>query len=582
MLQVNDLTVFRGPKMVLDQVTFTLGDGQKAGLVGVNGSGKTTLLKTVMGLLQPEEGEVRKPQRVGYLPQDVTLDIGFPLDGTVGEYVLSALEDYQFLSRAMRHALSEMAEASDDTLSAIMARYGRLEAEFSRRGYYVAQSRAERLLAHLGLQGMDLDREMRTLSGGQKTRLALARLLLSEPDLLLLDEPTNFLDVDATAWFRGFIKQYAGAVLIVSHDLELLDQSIDQVLHLDEFTHKIKGYRGNYTAYKQQRTQQEETARRVFARKQKEIARLQETAARLKTVGRTKSSHRRGQAMLRRVARLEDSLPTLSKDSREVRVDFEVRRRSGRIVVETCDLAKVYGGRPVFSGVDMMVERGETAIVIGLNGTGKTTLLKIIAGLLEPDAGEVELGYNVDLGYYAQEYELLNYNHSVLEEMRVASMDIPYPGEILRQAQDDKGLRQAQDDKGLRQAQDDAAALRDVSRPTAEDPKLRAMLGRFLFSGDKVFQQVGSLSGGERTRLSLAKLVVRGHNLLLLDEPTTYLDPASQETLVTALQDYAGTMIIVSHNVDFVTSLKPDTALIMPEGLSVPYAEDLLALVELT
>ncbi len=563
MLQVNDLTVFRGPKMVLDQVTFTLGDGQKAGLVGVNGSGKTTLLKTVMGLLQPEEGEVRKPQRVGYLPQDVTLDIGFPLDGTVGEYVLSALDDYQRLSRAMRHALSQMANASDRALPMIMARYGQIEAEFSRRGYYVAQSRAERLLAHLGLQDVDLDREMRTLSGGQKTRLALARLLLSEPDLLLLDEPTNFLDVDATAWFMDFIKQYVGTVLIISHDIELLDQSIDQVLHLDEFTHKIRGYRGNYTAYKQQRTQQEETARRVFARQQKEIARLQETAARLRTVGRTKSSHRRGQAMLRRVARLEKSLPELSQDSRDVRVDFELRRRSGRIVVETHDLAKAYEDRQVFSGVDMMVERADTAIVIGLNGTGKTTLLKIIAGLLKPDAGTVELGYNVDLGYYAQEYELLDYDHSILEEMRRSCFVIP---------------NGCEESRSCGPNQYDSI---DVSRPTAEDPKLRAMLGRFLFSGDKVFQRVGSLSGGERTRLSLAKLVIRGHNLLLLDEPTTYLDPASQEILVSALQDYAGTMIIVSHNVDFVTSLRPDTALIMPEGLSVPYADDLLALVEL-
>ncbi len=537
MLHVNDLTVYRGHRLVLDKADFVLGQGQKAGLVGVNGAGKTTLLKTITGLLKPDEGQINAPQRVGYLPQEVTSDIAFPSGGTVGDYVLSGLNGYQSMNRAMRRLLNQMENVTGSKLNHLITRYGELEAAFDQRGYYTAQHKAERLIAHLGLGNLALDREMCTLSGGQKTRLALARVLLAKPDLLLLDEPTNFLDVQVTGWFMDFLRHYAGTVLIVSHDLELLDHSIDKVLHLNEFTHKVEGYQGNYSAYVTQRTQQAETAQRTFTRKQREITRLRETAAQLKTVGRTKSSHRRGQAMLRRVARLEESLPKLIQDSREVRVNFPVRQRSGRIVLETHDLCKSYT-RPVLANLDLLVERAETVIIVGLNGTGKTTLLKIIAELLEPDQGQVEWGYNVDLGYYAQEYELLDYERTMLEEIQTVS--------------------------------------------TEKEPRLRAMLGRFLFTGERVFQKVGSLSGGEKTRLALAKLVIRGHNVLLLDEPTTYLDPASQEILVSALQDYEGTLILVSHNVDFVSQLHPDTALIMPDGMSVPYQDDLLDLIELT
>ncbi len=538
MLKVDGLTVYRGHRLILDEVSFTLGRGQKAALVGVNGVGKSTLQKTIVGLVEPDKGRVSTPRHIGYLPQEILMELAVPTQGTVGEYVLSSLNGYHTLKRATDTTLDQMVSAGAGDLDALVRKFGGLEDRFSNAGYYVVEHEAQRLIAHLGLAGVELDRPLRTLSGGQKTRLALARLLLSKPDLLLLDEPTNFLDVEATAWFMGFLAGYEGTVVIVSHDVGILDASIDKVLHLNQFTKGIDEYTGTFSEYKAQRAQREQVAQQTFKRKQKEIKRLQERADWLMGGGRSKGMHRRGHAMSRRVERLEGTLPDLPRRSREIALRFPLRKQSGREVLKLEGLRKGYNGTPVFSDLQLTVERGESVIIAGLNGAGKTTLLRIVAGLLQPDAGIARLGHNVDLGYYAQEYDLLDFEQSVLEELRRVG----------------SGLG---------------------------EKRLRSILGGFLFPGDRVLQKTAFLSGGEKTRLSLAKLVVGGHNLLLLDEPTTYLDAASQAVLLAALREYEGTLMVVSHNAGFVSDLQPDTALIMPDGLAVPYDDDLLDLVEL-
>jgi ATPase subunit of ABC transporter with duplicated ATPase domains len=522
----------------LDEVSFTLGTGQKAALVGVNGVGKSTLQKTIVGLVEADKGRVTTPKHVGYLPQEIMMDVSLPVDGTVGEYVLSSLNGYHDLKRAIDTTLERMTLANGEELDALVHKFGGLEDRFSGAGYYAVEHKALRLIAHLGLSEVELDRSMHTLSGGEKTRLALARLLLSKPDLLLLDEPTNFLDVEATAWFMGFLASYENSVLIVSHDVGVLDASIDKVLYLNEFTKKIDEYTGTYSEYKVLRAQHEQMAQQTFKRKQKEIKRLQERADWLMGGGRSKGMHRRGHAMSRRVARLEKSLPNIPRHSREIVFRFPLSKRSGREVLQVAGLKKRYDGSPVFSDLDLTVERGERVIIVGLNGAGKTTLLRIVAGLLQPDEGNIRLGHNVDMGYYAQECDLLDMDRSVLEELRQVGVGLG-------------------------------------------EKRLRSILGGFLFPGDRVDQKTAYLSGGEKTRLSLAKLVVGGHNLLLLDEPTTYLDAASEALLLAALREYNGTLVIVSHNAGFVSELRPDTALIMPDGLAVPYDDDLLDLVAL-
>jgi ATPase subunit of ABC transporter with duplicated ATPase domains len=538
MLKADGLTVYRGHRLILDDVSFTLGKGRKAALVGVNGVGKSTLQKTIVGLLEPDKGQVSTPERVGYMPQEIMMDVSLPVEGTVAEYVLSSLNGYHNLKRSIDRTLDQMALARGGELDELVQKFGGLEDRFNSAGYYVVEHEAQRLMAHIGLAGIELDRSMHTLSGGQKTHLALARLLLSKPDLLLLDEPTNFLDVEATAWFMGFLAGYEGSVLIVSHDVGVLDASIDKVLHLNEFTKRIDEYTGTFSDYKAQHAQRKQVAQQTFKRKQKEIRRLQERSDWLMGGGRSKGMHRRGRAMSRRVERLEESLPDLPRRSREIMLRFPLSKTSGREVLQVAGLRKGYNGTPVFSDLELTVERGERVIIVGLNGTGKTTLLRIVAGLLQPDEGSATLGHNVDMGYYAQEYDLLDFERSVLQELRSAGAGLG-------------------------------------------EKRLRSILGGFLFPGDCVEQKTAHLSGGEKTRLSLAKLVVGGHNLLLLDEPTTYLDDASQAVLLVALREYEGTLIVVSHNAGFVSDLQPDTALIMPDGLAVPYDNDLLDLVEL-
>jgi len=527
MLQVNNVSLSYGPRLVLDDVSFTVAPGEKAGLIGVNGAGKSSLLKIVARVQEADSSTVMLPRSYGYLSQDVAHDYETAAgqDTSVRNFIFSstglntAINSYETLT----HKIAEAANDAD--LPILLKDFEQAQDTLDRLGYYDADARAEQLLAGLNLGGVTLDRQVSTLSGGQKTKLALARLLFQAPDLLLLDEPTNFLDVEATAWLMDFLERYQGALLIISHDLDLLDRSINKILRLNEFTHKLEEYKGNYSSYIKLAGDALALMERTKTQQEREITRLRKTSEKLRGYGATRVSQRI--AVDKRIATLEVSKPILPQTSRRIKIDFPVRQQSGQIVLRADRLAKRYGTKEVFRNMSFQVERGQRLVVVGLNGAGKTTLLRTLLGITSLDTGTVSMGDRVHVGYYAQENEGLDYDKTLLSE---ATDVLP------------------------------------------EDPRrVRSILGRFLFSGSRVFQQVGTLSGGEKTRLALAKMVLAGPNLLVLDEPTTHLDMLSRDIIGEALGNYNGTIIAVTHDVEFVRYLQPDTLLLMPEGRTMFY-----------
>ncbi len=524
MLQVNHIQLSYGPRLVLDNVSLTVAAGEKAGLIGVNGAGKSSLLKIIAGLQNSDSGTIMRPRSYGYLSQDVAHETPIAAGGTVRDFIFSgtgldrAIIAYEELS-------TQIAGATDDDLATLLEHFENAQNTLEGLGYYDADARSEQLIAGLNIGGVTLDRAVSTLSGGQKTKLALVRLLFQAPDLLLLDEPTNFLDVEATLWLMEYLESYKGALLIISHDLDLLDRSINKVLRLNEFTHKLEEYRGTYSNYLTVVGDAQALLERTKKQQEREIVRLRKTSERLRGYGATRVKQRI--AMDRRIATLEESKPQLPQTSRRMKIDFPVRQPSGQLVLRGEHLTKCYGSKEIFRNINVQIERGQRLVVVGLNGVGKTTLMRSLLNLTPLTEGKVIVGDRVQIGYYAQENEGLNYDNTVLNEAT----------EILPE----------------------------------DNKRVRGVLGRFLFSGDRVFQKVGTLSGGEKTRLALAKMVLAGPNLLVLDEPTTHLDMLSKEIIGEALGNYNGTIISVTHDVEFVRDLKPNMILMMPEGRIFPY-----------
>lgn len=523
MLQVHHISLAYGARQILDDISFTVAPGEKAGLIGVNGAGKSSLLKIIAGLQSGDGGKVAHPRSFGYLSQDVAHETSVAEGTTVREYIFSSTG----LDRAEREyeQLSARLASADSELDVLLQRFAEAQEALDHLGYYEADARAEQLIAGLNLAGVTLERLVQTLSGGQKTRLALVRLLFQAPDLLLLDEPTNFLDIEATGWLMEFLERYRGALLIISHDLDLLDKSINKVLRLNEFTHKLEEYRGTYTNYLTVTGDALALLERTKAQQQREVARLRKTSEKLRGYGATRVGQRI--AVDKRIAELEASAPQLPQMSRKMKVDFPLRQPSGQRVITAENLSKSYGTRELFRGIHFEVVRGQRLVLVGLNGVGKTTLLRTLLGLVPLSTGTVTIDERVRLGYYAQENEGLDYENTVLNE---ATEVLP------------------------------------------EDTKrVRGVLGRFLFNGERVFQRIGTLSGGEKTRLALAKMVLDGPNLLVLDEPTSHLDVLSRNIIGESLGHYHGTIIAVTHDVEFVRALRPDTLLLMPEGKIIPY-----------
>ncbi len=528
MLQVRELSVEIGGRFTLTDGSFSLHPGDKAGLVGRNGAGKTTLLKVLAGVNPPAKGVVLRPESVGYLPQDPPAR-GAGIDESALSHVLSG----RGIDVAARRLEDLRAKVDADPSARNVKAYGNAEEAFSAAGGYAAESEVRRIVAGLGLPPDRLDLPITALSGGERRRAELARILFAGGDLMLLDEPTNHLDVDAKAWLTSFLRTYRGALLVISHDLDLLDQSITRVLHLDEG--ELIEYRGTYSQYLISRKADEERRAKIATRQESEIRRLRTLADSMRH--QTAKRARVAKTLDRRVGKLDANRIDVGKGDQTMRVKLPDPPHAGRVALEVVDLAKAFGPKVVFEDVSFEVGRGERVLVLGLNGAGKTTLLRSVIGELEPDLGEVQLGYQVSMGYYAQEHEGLTPGRSVMDHIREAS------GE--------------------------------------GDQMLRGLLGMFGLRGELAFQDAGTLSGGEKTKLALAMLVAGQHNLLLLDEPTNNLDPPSRTAIGNALREWKGAMVLVSHDPEFVTELAPNRVLLMPEGVVDYWSDDLLDLVEL-
>jgi ATPase subunit of ABC transporter with duplicated ATPase domains len=501
------------------------------GLVGRNGAGKTTLMRTLVGYLGPTSGQVLRAGNLGYFSQEAALpDLERP-DMTALERILAAREIGTLLRRiedARRRIERSEGEARDHAIR----KHARLHDEFDAKGGFVAEAEAKQVAASLGIGNDELTQPVATMSGGQRRRVELARILFADTETLLLDEPTNHLDLDAKAWLVEYLGAYRGAALIVSHDLPLLDEGITSILELEGA--RLEAYRGNYTSFLLERERRRLQQERERRHQEEAIARLELNVRRFK--GSSEKMAKVARAMETRVERMRRDLVEVSRSGKKVRVRFPQPDPSGRTPLSARKLAKSYGDNLVFVDVDVDTNRGERLLIVGLNGAGKTTLLRILAGIEGADLGEVELGHGASLGYYAQEHEQIVASATVLDHIRSVS-DQP-------------------------------------------DQVLRTVLGHFLLA-DKIDQDGATLSGGEKTKLALAMVVMARPNVLLLDEPTNNLDPQAKQALLEALRQYQGTIILVSHDTEFVAALEPDRAIFMPEGRSTYFEESMLELVAL-
>jgi ATPase subunit of ABC transporter with duplicated ATPase domains len=531
-LQVRELTVEVGGRLTLAGASFSLRPGDKVGLVGRNGAGKTSLLRVLAGDSAPDSGMVLRSDAFGYLPQDPR-PRGVGPDTLALGHVLSG----RGLDEATRRIDRLHERMSEEPTERNVARFARAEEEFRLVGGYAAEADARRLAHGLGLPNDRLDVPLAALSGGERRRVELARILFAGGDLLLLDEPTNHLDVDAKRWLMGFLRTYRGALLVISHDLDLLDESITRVMHLDEG--ELIEYRGTYSQYLEARVADEERRRRLAARQSAEIDRIERLADSMR--GQTAKRARTAKSLDKRAERMRaeagTAKPVRRRDAKRPSFAFPKPPHAGRIALRADGLEKGYGGPPVFSGLTFDVGRGERLLVMGLNGAGKTTLMRILAGVTEPDAGDVAPGHGASVGYYAQEHESIVAGRDVLTHLREESLE----GDVV----------------------------------------LRGILGGFGLTGDVAFQDAGTLSGGEKTKLALAQLVTGKHNVLLLDEPTNNLDPPSRDAIGDALARWPGAIVLVSHDAAFVERLQPHRVLLMPDGELDYWSDDLLELVSL-
>ncbi len=500
MLNLAGISKRYGSQVVLSDVTWTVPDGARVGLTGPNGAGKSTLLRIIAGEVEPDAGTLALPRgaTVGYLPQHVLGTRGV----TVRAHALAAFADLHALAErrsSLEHALATVPPESAE-YAAVMDRYVAVCEEWDHRGRYDTESEAEAVLCGLGFRPDDLDRDCSELSGGWQMRVALAQLLLRRPDVLLLDEPTNYLDLEARTWLEGFLVGSPGTLVMVAHDRYFLDVTVD---HIAEVLHaRVTDYPMNYSRYLAEREQRLELARQAYQTQKAEIERIEAF------IHRFRYQASKAALVQSRVKQLEkiERLPPPEGHERTLKIRLPGGARSGRVVLELAGARKRYGGVRVYDGADVLIERGERVALVGPNGAGKTTLLKLLAGVLALDGGERRVGHNVQIGYFAQDHaEMLDPERTALEEVMGAA-----------------------------------------SVETA--PHVRGLLGAFLFSGDAVEKRTGVLSGGERSRLALAKLLVEPSNCLLLDEPTNHLDLTAKEVLLEALLAYTGTLVIVAHD----------------------------------
>ncbi|MEV0260268.1 ABC-F family ATP-binding cassette domain-containing protein [Streptomyces sp. NPDC050617] len=532
MITVRGVDVRVGARLLLSDVSFHIAPGDRIGLVGRNGAGKTTLLETLAGRVRPAAGTVTSLGHLGYLPQDSrAADPAV----SVTDRILSA-RGLDRAVRALRAAESEMGAAAEPgAVERAMSAYARAEAEFTARGGYAAEAEAARIAAGVGLPNRVMHRPVGDLSGGQRRRVELARILFADHDTLLLDEPTNHLDADSVGWLRTFLTGHRGGFVVISHDEGLLADTVNRVFHVDPARAALDVHNTGWSGYLAQRDADERRRTRERANAERKAAALHTQADKMRSHVSTAVAAKN---MARRADRMLAGLEPARRTEKTARIRLPEPAPCGRLPLAAISLAKAYGDQRVLTGVDLALDRGSRLVVLGFNGAGKTTLLRLLAGREEPDSGRVVPGHGLRLGYFAQEHDTLDPARTVRENLA------------------------------------DAA-------PHLSDGEARHVLGSFLFSGDDADKPARVLSGGEKTRLALAGLVHSGANVLLLDEPTNNLDPASRGEVLAAVGSYPGAIVMVTHDEGAIEALRPDRVLLLPDGTEDLWGEEYAELVSL-
>lgn len=541
MITATDLEVRAGARtlLLIEGSALRVQPGDRIGLVGRNGAGKTTTMRILAGEGEPYAGSVTRSGEIGYLPQD-------PKEGDLEvlarDRVLSA-RGLDTLLADLEKQQALMAEVANDAArDKAVRRYGQLEERFAALGGYAAESEAGRICASLGLPERVLTQPLRTLSGGQRRRVELARILFAASETgsgsattLLLDEPTNHLDADSIGWLRDFLKNHTGGLVMISHNVELLEEVVNRVWFLDAVRGEVDVYNMGWQKYLDARATDEQRRRRERANAEKKASALRAQAAKM---GAKATKAVAAQNMLRRAERMMAALDEERVADKVARIKFPTPAPCGKTPLVAKGLTKNYGSLEVFTGVDLAIDRGSRVVVLGLNGAGKTTLLRLIAGTEKPDAGHLEPGHGLKIGYFAQEHDTLDNQATVWENIRHAA-------------------------------------------PDTGEQDLRGLLGAFMFTGPQLDQPAGTLSGGEKTRLALAGLVASTANVLLLDEPTNNLDPASREQVLDALRSYEGAVVLVTHDPGAAEALDPQRVVLLPDGTEDFWSDEYRDLIEL-
>lgn len=541
MITATDLEVRAGARILLapDGPDLRVQPGDRIGLVGRNGAGKTTTLRILAGEVEPYAGSVTRAGEIGYLPQDPKVG---DLDVLARDRVLSA-RGLDVLLTDLEKQQALMAEVADeDERDRAIRRYGQLEERFVALGGYGAESEAGRICASLGLPERVLTQRLRTLSGGQRRRVELARILFAASEsgagnstTLLLDEPTNHLDADSLGWLRDFLRLHTGGLVVISHNVDLVADVVNKVWFLDAVRCQVDVYNMGWQRYVDARATDEQRRIRERANAERKAAALRAQAAKL---GAKATKAVAAQNMLRRADRMMAALDEERVADKVARIKFPTPAACGRTPLVANGLGKTYGSLEVFTGVDLAIDRGSRVVILGLNGAGKTTLLRLLAGVEQPDTGVLEPGYGLRIGYFAQEHDTLDNDATVWENVRHAA-------------------------------------------PDAGEQDLRGLLGAFMFTGPQLEQPAGTLSGGEKTRLALAGLVASTANVLLLDEPTNNLDPASREQVLDALRSYRGAVVLVTHDPGAAAALGPQRVVLLPDGTEDYWSDEYRDLIEL-